>query len=227
MKKILTINILAMVFILPFCSAAHYIVGFVENAKDGTISDGHTIVLWNSAGGTNDNTSDVIGPTGNSNINNLYLIDCESLIGGCNIGDILTLRVINNGDNYISAEKNVTVGEFGYDLVDNITLNSPPTTNLISPADLTSVSNLQVNFNCSYSDLDNNLGEISLYGNWTGEWGLNETKAANSSSGFATFTKILPEGFYKYSCKATDNLSISSFSPQNNSFKVDLKPIID
>ena len=126
MKKILTLNILAILFILPLCSAAHYIVGIVENAKDGTNADGHSIVLWNSAVGIEDNTSDIIGPLGNSNANSIYMIDCEMLTVGCNIGDILTLKVVNNGDNYVSGDRNVTVSEFGYDIADNITLNSPP-----------------------------------------------------------------------------------------------------
>ncbi|MCX6750945.1 MAG: hypothetical protein NTZ83_05785, partial [Candidatus Pacearchaeota archaeon] len=46
--------------------------------------------------------------------------------------------------------------------------------------------------------------------------------------GFIIFTKNIPEGVYKYNCKVTDNLSISSFSPQNNSFTIDLtNPNID
>jgi hypothetical protein len=142
MKKILTLNILAIFLILPMCSAAHYIVGIVENAKDGTEADGHTILLFNSAIGINDNISDIVGPTGNSGTNNIYMMDCELLTNECDIGDILTLKIINNGDNYVSEEKNVTVGGFGYDLVDNLTLNSPPNiTSIIVEDDLTTPQN--------------------------------------------------------------------------------------
>jgi len=126
MKKVLALNIITMFLILPLCSAAHYIVGIVEDAKDGTQANGHTILLWNPLVGMQDNLSDIIGPLGNSHTNNIYMIDCELLNSGCNVSNTLSLRVINNGDNYISGDKNVTVTGFGYDLVDNITLNSPP-----------------------------------------------------------------------------------------------------
>jgi len=126
MKKILTLNLLAIFLIMPWCSAAHYIVGFVENAKDGTNADGHSILLWNPSVGINDNLSDTIGPLGNSNTNSIYMIDCELLNNGCAVGNILTLKILNNGDNYVSGEKNVSVTGYGYDIVNNITLNSPP-----------------------------------------------------------------------------------------------------
>ncbi|MCX6750037.1 MAG: hypothetical protein NTZ83_01115 [Candidatus Pacearchaeota archaeon] len=126
MKKIFTLNIIVIFLVLPLCSAAHYIVGLVENARDGTDANGHTIVLWNPTVGMNDNVSDVIGSSGNSHVNNIYMIDCELLASECNISNNLTLKIINNGDNYVSEEKNVTVSGFGYDVVENITLNSPP-----------------------------------------------------------------------------------------------------
>jgi hypothetical protein len=227
MKKFLFFLMMLLIIFLPLCSAAHYIAGVVENAKDGTPANGHTIVLWNPTVGIQDNLSDIIGPSGNSYTNNVYMIDCELLQSGCNISSILSLKIINNGDNYVSEERNVTVSEWGYDFLDNITLNSPPTAELIFPQIFSNISNSQINFNCSASDFDNNLKEVSLYGNWTGEWSLNETKEVNSE-GFVIFTKNVPEGFYKWGCKITDNLSISSFSAQNNSFTVDLtKPVID
>jgi hypothetical protein len=227
-KKDLLLWVILMLIFLPGCSAAHYIIGTVEDAKDSTLANEHTIILWNPIVGIQDNLSDIIGPTGNSEQNNNYSIDCELLNTPCSEGDTLSLKVIDKGDNYVSEEKNVTVTTNPEDYVENITLNSPPTTNLIFPSDFANISNSQVNFNCSSSDLDNNLEEISLYGNWTGEWVLNETKDITSSEGFKIFTKDFSQGFYKYACKVTDNLSISSFSSQNNSFTVDLtKPEIE
>jgi hypothetical protein len=126
MKKMLILNLFAIFLIMPLCSAAHYIVGFVENAKDGTNADGHSVILWNPAIGINDNLTDIIGPLGNSHTNNIYMVDCELLTHGCAIGNTLTLKILNNGDNYISGEKNVSVNGYGYDIVGNITLNSPP-----------------------------------------------------------------------------------------------------
>lgn len=126
MRKIIILNIIVLIFFIRIISAAHYIVGYVENAKDGTSPNGHTIVLWNPEFGTEDNVSDIIGPSGNSRTNEIYMIDCELLKNGCNVTNVLTLKVINNGDNYVSEEKNVISGGFGYTLVENITLNSPP-----------------------------------------------------------------------------------------------------
>ena len=126
MRKIFTLNLIAFFLVLPFCSAAHYIVGIVENAKDGTEANGHTILLWNPAVGIQDNLSDIVGPSGNSQTDDIYMIDCEMLVEGCNINETLSLKVINNGDNYISGETSVNVSGEGYDLVNNITLNSPP-----------------------------------------------------------------------------------------------------
>lgn len=135
MKKMFIIQLLAIFLTMPLCSAAHYIVGVVENARDGTNADGHSVLLWNPTVGMNDNLSDMVGPLGNSNTNNIYMIDCELLTNGCDIGNILTLKVLNNGDNYVSEDKNVSINGYGYDLVDNITLNSPPNISSINVDD--------------------------------------------------------------------------------------------
>ena len=218
-KKILFIFLVLL--ILPLSSAAHYIMGFVEDAKDGTSADGHSIILWNPIIGIQENISDIIGPLGNSGTNNKYTIDCELLPSGCNVTNTLSLKVINNGDNYVSQEKNVSVSVLGYDVVENITLNSPPNTTLIYPTDFEKIPYSEVMFNCSIEDLDNNAKEISLYGNWTGAWELNETQEISSGDKFKTFVKSIADGFYKYACKITDSLLISSFSLQNNSFVID------
>ncbi len=232
MKRISNFKILTFLFIIViisnFCSAAHYIVGYVENAKDGTEANGHTVMLWNPEVGMNENLTDIIGPIGNSGTNNMYMLDCELLPSGCNITNILSVNVINNGDDYISYEKNITVGGYGYDIVENITLNSPPLTNLIFPQENENLSTSYIEFNCSLEDSDENYKEISLYGNWTGEWELNETKEISAGEKFKIFIKTLSQGFYKYACKITDDLFISTFSIQNNSFTVDFtNPLIE
>lgn len=225
------VKFLAIIFVLfflifPFCSAAHYINGSIENAKDGTLANGHTVVLWNPLFGIQDNLTDIIGPAGNSLKTNSYTIDCSLSPIVCVLGDTLSLKVMNNGDGYVSEEVNVDVTASIYDLAENRTLNSPPEIQLINPKDYGNYSS-PVLFNCSSSDLDNNLKNISLYGNWTGQWSINETKSLNSAGGYTSFTKNLPEGYYEYSCKVTDNLSSSTFST-NYSFTVDsTSPIID
>ena len=96
-KKILFIFLVLL--ILPLSSAAHYIMGFVEDAKDGTSADGHSIILWNPIIGIQENISDIIGPLGNSGTNNKYTIDCELLPSGCNVTNTLSLPLINHGLN--------------------------------------------------------------------------------------------------------------------------------
>lgn len=131
----MTLNFIAILLVLPMCSAAHYIVGFVENAKDGTSANDHTIMLWNPSVGIQDNLTDIIGQNGNSHVNNIYMIDCEMLQEECNINDNLSLKVIDNGDHYVSEEKNVTVSGAGYDVVGNISLNSPPNVTYVNVED--------------------------------------------------------------------------------------------
>ena len=123
-----TILIVGFAFFLamPLTSAAHYIIGIVNDARDGKDADGHTAILWNPANGFQDNLTDIIGIGGNSGTDNFYMIDCEMLSTSCDIGDSLKIKVLNTGDNYASYDVSVTVSDAGYDLADNITLNSPP-----------------------------------------------------------------------------------------------------
>jgi hypothetical protein len=225
--KFLILILFLWIFFIQFTSAAHYVVGIVENARNGMLADGHSIFLWNPSEGTNDNITDVIGQFGNAGVSGFYMIDCELLNNGCNISSILSLRVINNGDNYVSEIRNVTITGAGFDVVTNITLNSPPTTSLVYPANNQNISTQEVNFNCSIDDPDSNLANVTLYGNWSGGWHANETKSVAGNQKYVIFTKTLSQGVYYYGCKATDNLSTSNFSQQNNTFTIDLtKPVI-
>ncbi|MGV8152526.1 MAG: hypothetical protein ACP5OG_05585 [Candidatus Nanoarchaeia archaeon] len=137
MKKMLLsiICLFAIMYLaMPLCAGAHYIVGAVNDALDGTQSNGKTVVLWK---GENilDNVTDTVGPSGNSNSDNIYMIDCELLQEPCEIGEIVNARVINNGDNYLSLNISLIVTGAGYDLMQNITLNSPPNFSYISVDD--------------------------------------------------------------------------------------------
>ncbi len=216
----------AMIFFLNFVSAAHYVVGYVEDALDGELANGKVVTLWNPANGQGDNVTDTIGPTGNSGQNNIYMIDCEMLTATCSVGDILSLKVFENGNQYVSNIKNVTITPGGYDAVENLTLNSPPEVNLISPENNSFKKN-QITLNCSFKDLDNNLNKISLWSNFSGTWELNETKTINSGETWKTFVKNLQDSKYEYNCYVEDSFLIGNFANKNNSFTVDnLKPNI-
>ena len=56
---------------MPIVSAAHYVVGIVNDAGDGTGANGRSIVLWNPTIGIGDNQTDIIGISGNSGIDNV------------------------------------------------------------------------------------------------------------------------------------------------------------
>lgn len=79
-------------------------------------------------------------------------------------------------------------------------------------------------FNCSINDLDYNLANISLYGNFTGVFSLNETISVSGDSSSILFNKSLDEGFYQWNCFIKDNLSLASFYQENFSFTVDYTP---
>jgi len=134
MIKLLMINFVMIFVLVPFASAAHYVIGIVEDPLDGSSANDLVITLWDYTSGVSDNQTDIIGPNGNSGQDNIYMINCHLLTNKCKNGDTLTLRVFNQGG-YISEEKNVTIGGFGFTQADNITLNSPPSFNSITVED--------------------------------------------------------------------------------------------
>ena len=112
MKNKLIISF-AFLFIisLSFTSAAYYIAGEVLDAKDGTSANDHTIIVWNSLNGMQDNVTDIIGQNGNSGQDNIYLIDCELLYNACSLGEELSIKVIDTGDGYTSSTKNIIMDD--------------------------------------------------------------------------------------------------------------------
>ncbi|MBR9705756.1 hypothetical protein GOV14_01855 [Candidatus Pacearchaeota archaeon] len=117
--------LLVFLGIINSVSAAHYIVGIIDDSRNGINADGHLITLWGSFGSAN-NLTDTIGASGNSGVSNFYMIDCELLNTSCNVGDNLSLQVFDTGDGYVTEKFNVTVTGAGFDFISNITLNSPP-----------------------------------------------------------------------------------------------------
>jgi len=218
--KINGVILVSMIFLLTISSisASHFIIGRVNNALDGTSANSHTIVMWNPTIGVNDNQTDIIGQTGNSGVDNLYMIDCELLNTPCQVGDNLSVKVLNTGDNYLTNTINVTVTGAGFDVADNLSLNSPPNATLISPQNNTFVN--AVNLTCSASDLDSNLVNTTLYGNWTG-WHANETVEISGDQSNVSFIKNITDGSYRWTCIVQDNLSISSENIHNYTFHLD------
>lgn len=72
------------------------------------------------------------------------------------------------------------------------------------------------------------VSNISLYGNWSSGWHLNETKTSTTNNTQKTFTKTIPEGDYVWNCYACDNSSNCSFATINGTFTVDTtKPSVN
>lgn len=130
MKKTLFVLVLFAMFFLvllffPRINAATWVDGRVNDSYDGEPANGHTVMLWNPSIGMQDNTTDIIGPNGNSNRDNEYKIDCDNLNNGCNRGDTLNLRVIDTGDGYITETIAFNISQGGNTL-SSLRLNSFP-----------------------------------------------------------------------------------------------------
>ena len=215
--------VVAVVLLIDLSSAAHFVVGRVNDSLSGVSADGRVVVLWNPVNGILDNVTDVIGAGGNSGSANVYMMDCELLQSPCIVGDNVSIRVVDSGDGYISDTVNVTITGAGFDLAPELRINDFPNVSLESPLPYENIST-EVNFSCFAQDLDGNLANVTLYGNWSGGWHANETKAITGSSGWANFSKNLAEGTYLWNCVAQDGLGVMSNNSANRSFSVDKTP---
>lgn len=111
---------------LPEVSAAHFVVGKVNDSIYGQPADGHTVMIWNPVNGLSDNLTDIIGASGNSGTSQYYMFDCELMVNPCQIGDILQVKVIDTGDSYITRNLSVLITGAGYDVVFELMLNEKP-----------------------------------------------------------------------------------------------------
>jgi photosystem II stability/assembly factor-like uncharacterized protein len=100
--------------------------------------------------------------------------------------------------------------------------NQAPIVTLISPFNGVNTQTQQIIFSCSAIDTDGfeELKNMTLYGNWAGEWHANETKSLTGISNSTTFTKTLPYGDYVWNCLAYDNGSLSDFGDNNFTFTI-------
>jgi len=221
MKILVLLTLLIVLLVLPLASAVHDIKGTVNDARDGEGANNHVVVLWNPANGIEDNLTDTIGPNGNSGENNNYTMDCELLSTACIQGDEIRIKVLDDGGGYITDYTNLIVTAASSDLAEDLTLNSPPNATLNSPVQYANLSLINIEFNCSIADLDGNLDNVTLYGNWTTGWHANETKSVSGTKDETVFTKNLSEGIYNWNCLVRDNLSASNFSDENFTITVD------
>lgn len=227
MNKVVII-LLVLSLNVCFVLASHNISGVVLNASDGTDANERMIVLWNPEVGMQDNLTDVIGINGASGSGNSYLIDCSLLDDPCGFEDELYLKVVDSENRYVSEVQSVFVSSGDSTVVGDILLNSPPLVEFIFPENGSIFSSNDINFNCSVFDYDSGLSNVSLFGNWSGEWVLNETKGVSGQRENVSFLKKLYQGFYVFNCMVSDFLGVSSFYSENFSFMVDTtEPIVN
>jgi CARDB protein len=209
---------LVLVVLVQMTCAVYNITGWAEDALDGENVDGKDVLLWNPTVGISDNVSDVVGTSGNSGVSKAYLIDCDLLAGGCNTNDILSLKIF--WGQYISWVVNVTVSGSSPDSPGNLSLNSPPSVNLTSPVN-SGFAPGSADFNCSFSDHDDNVDRVALWGNWSGAWIEEGYVTSGFGNGYIIFNENIVQGSYKWNCFVEDDLGIGSFNSSNNSFFVD------
>jgi len=123
-----------IILLIPFSSSAHWIAGYVENALDSTSPDGRTVRLWNPS-----NAQEIfatVGPSGQSGTSNVYMADCELLATPCQVGDTLNLTIVNDGSGYTAKNIiDITITGAGFDIAENLTINTPPTINTLTVED--------------------------------------------------------------------------------------------
>jgi len=117
------------------------------------------------------------------------------------------------GDGYHNTSKyNATV----------IVVDDPPSVTLSQPPDNGKDSDGSVTFKCNVTD-DNDIKNITLYGNWSGGWHANETVDITGDGNVsynATFTKTITDGNYVWNCLAYDNESQEEWADSNRTIRI-------
>ena len=100
-----------------------------------------------------------------------------------------------------------------FDEQPNVTLNSP--------IDFFNSTSNSITFNGTVFD-DINLINVTLYGNWSGGWHVNETNSSGINNSNYIFTKSIPEGTYIWNYYACDNSSQCAFADSNRTFTINI-----
>ncbi len=115
------------------------------------------------------------------------------------------------------------IGNSGiYALIMNITIfsNTPPSITLNTPNNEEFLTTKPVMFNCTGTDIDSNLKEITLYGDWSSlGWQPEETKLVSGSSAEAIFYVNLSYGVFNWACLVRDSSYAETLS-ENRSFSI-------
>ncbi|MBI2653248.1 hypothetical protein HYX02_00405 [Candidatus Woesearchaeota archaeon] len=118
----------------------------------------------------------------------------------------------------------------GNDTTGTFTISNPvpPIVTLVSPLNNNISTTGNLIFNCSATDFNENLKNITLYHNISGVWAADETKNITGTSDYETFiVNNIPNGNYIWNCLAFDNNSMSDWADINFTFKVNSTSLPD
>ncbi len=105
-----------------------------------------------------------------------------------------------------------------------LNLNVPdlidPTVDLESPGPNATFTTNIITFICNATD-NRGLLNISLYGNWSGSWQVDQTIQVQGTTNQTSFNKTLPDGNYLWSCSAKDVSGKEGYASENRSFIID------
>ncbi len=201
---------------------AFYVDGVVDNIVAETVAigaynaDALNIGAWTQTlhwfNGTLDEIKVFNRSLSASQIYQIYL-DTRN---GTSMNSNMTSSEIRAGENWtVEVTPNDGIGDGTLKLNWTVIVSDNiPTVTLSNPSDGASGVDL-TSFICNTTD-DINLKNVSLYGNWTGSWHLNQTTNISGTSNSTNFTNIdLPDGTFVWNCLVYDNSSQSAFASSN------------
>lgn len=147
--------------------------------------------------------------------------------GWCNLTNG-NLTNLSSGNQIISIYVNDTVNNLALSNSFVVEIDaSVITISLNSPEDEEGFSSTSVSFNCSFTSSYGG-NNVSLYGNASGSWTLNETKNLSGLRNSTTFVKsLIANQVYFWNCYSCDVLGNCNFSSNNSTFFVDsIDPIV-
>jgi hypothetical protein len=118
------ILLLTVLLVMPQISAAHWIVGYIEDALDTTSPNGRTVSILKTS--DSNEIFGIVGPFGMSGTSNIYMVDCELMSTPCIVGDVLNITLVDDFTFHVSQDTiQVTVSGAGFDMAANMSMTSP------------------------------------------------------------------------------------------------------
>jgi len=98
---------------------------------------------------------------------------------------------------------------------------TPPVIILSRPSNAITSTTKPITFEINTTEDVNNLQNVSLIGNWSGSWVINETYNTNTTSNSSQFSVRVPDGNYSWSAYSCNNQTLCTYDDINYTIKVD------